>query len=339
MSGNRFAPSLRLTLFAAVFVPILCALGTWQWLRADAKLDVETRLVTRAALPPVRLDAAAPAAPENLARASVRGRILGDRIVLRDNRTHDGRAGYEVFAVIVPEGTIAKVPEGTIAKVPEGTIVEGPDGTIRTVPDGTSEKEPEGTNTAVPDGTSRTDPDGRLEGTPAVRLGGAAEAPRELSQDGAVENARGGTIEGGADRTRAPAPAVLVNFGWVLAAAERSRLPRPELPTGTVTIVGTLDLERDQGVAFGPISEGDDWPRRVQQIDLGALAAALDLRLYPAVLVADPGMPGVQTFTWRAVRMSSDTHRAYAVQWFGLALVLLVGWIVASLRSRAAPAE
>jgi surfeit locus 1 family protein len=260
MTAKSFTPSLRLTLFAAIFLPVLCALGTWQWQRADAKVEIETRLVTQAALPPRRIDTASPAPLEHLARASVRGRVLGDRLVLRDNRTHEGRVGYEVFAAVAPE-----------------------------------------------------------------RL---AEDPQEERAD-----------EPQVERARERASAVLVNFGWIEAPAERSHLPRPTLPAVVVTLVGTLDLQRGQGVAFGPISEGEAWPRRVQQIDLAALGEALDLRLYPAVLVADPGMPGVQTYSWQAAQMSSATHRGYAVQWFGLALVLLVGWVVASLRTPGAPRD
>lgn len=238
----RFAPSLRLSLFALLFLPILCALGVWQWQRAEEKLVVESHLADRAALAPVDLDTARLDMPPDLSRVRLRGRLVVDRMLLRDNRTFEGRAGYQLHAVLVPDGS-------------------GPDDA-----------------------------------------------------------------------------AVLVDLGWVLAPAKRSVLPEPALPGGIVTLVGTLDRNRQQGVVFGAPVEEDGWPRRVQQIDPPALEALLGRPLYPAIVVADAPMPGVQTYSWNPVRMTSATHRGYAVQWFGLALVLAVGWVVASLRrSRSAP--
>lgn len=231
----RFAPPLRLTLFALLFVPILIALGIWQWQRADEKLQLESRLAVQAALPPMELDPERLDAPADLARVRLRGRLLQDRVLLRDNRTYKGRAGYQVHAALVPDGS------------------------------------------------------------------GPGDA------------------------------AVLVDLGWVPAPAQRSTLPQPMLPDGIITLVGTLDRNRQQGVVFDGAAE-QGWPRRVQQIDTVAIAASLGRPLYPAIVVADARMPGVQTWSWNPVRMTSGTHRGYAVQWFGLALVLATGWLIVALR-------
>lgn len=243
MDGIRFRPPLRLTLFAALFVPILCVLGVWQWQRAEDKLAIESRLAARAALAPVTLDPARTDTPPDLARVRVRGRLLLERMLLRDNRTWEGRAGYQLHVPLVLDGA-------------------GPDDA-----------------------------------------------------------------------------AVLVDLGWIAAPAQRTTLPEPELPDGTITLVGTLDRNRQQGVVFGPAMEEEGWPRRVQQIDADAIAALLGRPLYPAIVVADAPMPGVQTFSWNPVRMTSGTHRGYAVQWFGLALVLVTGWLIASLRRPRAVAQ
>ena len=130
----------------------------------------------------------------------------------------------------------------------------------------------------------------------------------------------------------APGRAVLVNFGWVAAPRTRSELPEPALPPGRVRFTGRLLLGEDGPPVFGDAEE-TGWPRRVQRVD----PVAQD-RLFPSValapfrIVADPDAPGVATWTWAPVRMSSDRHRAYAAQWFGLAGVLVLGWLAASLR-------
>lgn len=234
--GIRFAPSLRLSLFALLFLPLLCALGVWQWQRAEEKLEIESRLAAQAALPPVVLDPSRPHEPPDLVRVRLRGQFLAERMVLRDNRTFEGRAGYQLHVPLVPAGA----------------------------------------------------------------------GPHDA--------------------------AVLIDLGWVPASSDRSALPVPELPGETITLLGTLDRNRQQGVVFGSPTAEDGWPRRVQQIDPAAIAALIDRPLYPAIVVADAPMPGVQTFSWNPVRMTSGTHRGYAVQWFGLALVLAIGWLVASLR-------
>jgi surfeit locus 1 family protein len=72
------------------------------------------------------------------------------------------------------------------------------------------------------------------------------------------------------------------------------------------------------------------WPVRVQQIDLKRAEKALGGPLYPAVLkVAEPLTAKFIT-AWQVVNMPPVKHQAYALQWFGLALVLITGisWLV-----------
>ena len=126
--------------------------------------------------------------------------------------------------------------------------------------------------------------------------------------------------------------AFLVGLGWLPAPPRRERLPEPRLPAAPVTIHGRLLKERSETPVFGPVSEGDAWPRRVQRIDPERLEAAFGARLYDWPVIAEAGEPGVQTHVFRALRMTPARHTAYATQWFGLAAVLLLGWIIASVR-------
>jgi cytochrome oxidase assembly protein ShyY1 len=240
----RFAPGLRLTLFAALFLPILIGLGAWQWQRAEEKKELEATIEARLDRPPRPLDLASDSTPPDLARVRIEGRILADRQVLRDNRTHEGRVGYEVHAPVVPVLT----------------------------------------------------------------------TPGE------------------------PPPAVLVNFGWVEAPPTRDELPQVQLPTTPVILTGIVDAAGEQGPTFGEVAETGRWPLRVQQIELDRLREPLGVRLRDATVVADATSPGAQVYNWEPVRMGSGTHRGYAFQWWGLALVLAAGWLFASLERKPPPA-
>ena len=82
------------------------------------------------------------------------------------------------------------------------------------------------------------------------------------------------------------------------------------------------------------MAEAGRWPLRVQQIRIDSLQEPLGVRLQSAPVVADPASPGVRAYNWNPVRMGSGTHRGYAFQWWGLALVLAAGWLFASLERR-----
>lgn len=134
---------------------------------------------------------------------------------------------------------------------------------------------------------------------------------------------------------------VLVQLGWVAAGSRRSELPEVTLPSTPVVIRGRLLPQRPPGPLFGPNLErlGDDL--RLQQVDLEEIAAALEQTLFERIVVADPEAPGVQAWQFEALRLSADRHRGYAMQWAGLGLVLVVGWLFASFRrdARAASGE
>lgn len=229
----RFAPNWKLTLFALVFLPLLLSLGGWQLHRAEEKRGLEAALAAAAAsgVRDLRADELDP--PVHLAPVRISGRLDGERLVFLDNRTHEGRVGYELWAVL---------------------------------------------------------------------------------DDAASEHA------------------FLVGLGWVSAPARRDVLPTVRLPTTPVTLHGVVLTERAEAPVFGPVAEALQWPLRVQRLELDELAEALGLRLYEWPVVVDAGEPGVQTHVFDPVRMGSATHTGYAVQWFGLAAVLLIGWCIASLR-------
>lgn len=121
---------------------------------------------------------------------------------------------------------------------------------------------------------------------------------------------------------------ILVNLGWIAGGPDRTVLPEVQLPTGSVEIVGNL-VEGGKGLLLAVDNWKKAWPVRIQKIELKRVEKALGGPLYPAVLrVAEPLTAKFIT-AWQVVNMPPVKHQAYALQWFGLALVLItgIGWL------------
>jgi surfeit locus 1 family protein len=95
--GRRvFSPSWLMTGITIVLLVLFIGLGRWQWGRAEFKqrlADEFTGNATRV----VELGTRRATDLPRYARIEVRGRWDGSRQFLLDNRTRDGRAGYEVL--------------------------------------------------------------------------------------------------------------------------------------------------------------------------------------------------------------------------------------------------
>ena len=171
----------------------------------------------------------------------------------------------------------------------------------------------------------------------AVRLQGRFDAAHLVLVDNRTFGGRVGYEVFAPLAERGDGTAVLVGLGWVPAPPERSALPVVTLPAGLVSVTGLVDHRAGDVPTFGEDVE-TGWPLRVQRLDVERIATLLDRPLAPWPVMADRGEAGVQQHVFDPVRMPSTTHTGYAVQWFGLAAVLLAGWVIVGVRrGRAAP--
>lgn len=128
---------------------------------------------------------------------------------------------------------------------------------------------------------------------------------------------------------------VLVNRGWVPAPGQgdRDRLPDVETPEGRQALQGRV-WEWPTPLVLGKVNavNPDGWPRRVARLKRsGARERLPDIAGVPVRLVNDT-QPGALRTGWTPDRMEAATHYGYAVQWFGLAIVLLTLTIATSFR-------
>ena len=127
---------------------------------------------------------------------------------------------------------------------------------------------------------------------------------------------------------------VLVNRGWVAADAARQALPQVPRLTGEVVIRGHVYVAPGKPYLLQEQQLGADWPKRIQAVEMNKLGPAVtalgagDLFPYPVRIDADE--PGALSVDWQIVNASPEKHRAYAVQWFTMALVLLGFYLLRS---------
>jgi surfeit locus 1 family protein len=128
---------------------------------------------------------------------------------------------------------------------------------------------------------------------------------------------------------------LLVDRGWVPFTGSRARLPDIALTgTAAVTLTGRLDNLPVGGLALGhaaPAADGS-WPKVTSWPTLAELAAALGEPVVQWMVLLDPGSPDGYVRDWQPPGLSPLRHWAYAIQWWGFAVTLLVIWAVLSAR-------
>lgn len=132
-------------------------------------------------------------------------------------------------------------------------------------------------------------------------------------------------IEGGNRR-------VLVNRGWVPVGRDRNVLPETGAPQGVVEVSGYavvpsgkfFELEKPKDLRSG-------WQTVWQNLDLKRYAAAVPFPLQPVVIRLDPAsVAGGYVREWPRPDARIEVHRGYALQWYGMAVVLVVFYLVTS---------
>lgn len=126
---------------------------------------------------------------------------------------------------------------------------------------------------------------------------------------------------------------LIVNRGWLPAPAFRSQLPAVDLGTHSRTISGKLDRLPRPGLRLAPVdAPGGSWPRVLVFPTIEELSKALEQPLFDYQLLLDPQAVDGFVREWAPRVMGPDKHRAYAVQWFVFALVLVALFVVLNLR-------
>ncbi len=131
---------------------------------------------------------------------------------------------------------------------------------------------------------------------------------------------------------------VLVNRGWVPMGTSRKVLPIIDAPENELSLRGRTDDLPRPGIQMGQrLALAEPYPIVANFPTLAEVSALYrDLTLVPAaeVVLLDADQPGGYLRQWAAPGFPPMRHLAYAVQWFALALALLVIYGVTNIRRR-----
>jgi cytochrome oxidase assembly protein ShyY1 len=126
--------------------------------------------------------------------------------------------------------------------------------------------------------------------------------------------------------------AVLVNLGWVVGSINRQEIPDVQAITGKYQLSGHV-RNIEQGIMLmEQVLVKGEWPLRVQQIELDKFSTLISRQLLPFVVYLDKTESVGYEKNWQPIVMPPEKHRAYAFQWFSLAIAWLLLMIWASIK-------
>lgn len=126
---------------------------------------------------------------------------------------------------------------------------------------------------------------------------------------------------------------VLVDRGWVVGDLRRAVLPDIEIPEGVRSVHGQVYYPSAKGLVLGEIVEPHGALLAViELVDTKLISNLLHKKVYPFIIRLDKLAPFGYARDWPVVSMPPQRHYAYALQWFAMALVLVVIYLVLNLK-------
>ena len=119
---------------------------------------------------------------------------------------------------------------------------------------------------------------------------------------------------------------VLVSRGWI-ELEDRSKLPTINTTKNVLKVQGVLRPESQDFVLENEEMNNKNNPILLQTVNLSELSNFLGKPLSPYILELSELSESAFVKTWQPINLSSFRHFGYAVQWFGLAVVLIVGFV------------
>jgi surfeit locus 1 family protein len=119
---------------------------------------------------------------------------------------------------------------------------------------------------------------------------------------------------------------ILINRGWIPQGQNREKLPAITSVTKNIMLEGLAVLPQ-KTFSFKTIAE-KKWPQRLQALTPEFLHQK---HLQPFIIILTK--PGPYSFMplWQPVSLPASRHYAYAFQWFGLSLTLLIAFFISQL--------
>lgn len=128
---------------------------------------------------------------------------------------------------------------------------------------------------------------------------------------------------------------ILVNRGWLPLTADRQQMPAIPTPENETVLRGMLNTFPVPGRMLGSADKLDStsWPQLVTYLNPADTSVALNTPLAAWIVqLADTEQAGFEGRDWQPVFLTSNKHKAYAFQWYALAAISIILWILNGTR-------
>jgi len=127
--------------------------------------------------------------------------------------------------------------------------------------------------------------------------------------------------------------AVLVNRGWLAGTASRAQLPTVPEIDAPVTITGIAKIKTRDVASFGAGNRsGENWPALVRWVDIGELQQSIPYKLKNFLLLQTNPVEDGLIREWEFVSSPPEKNQSYAMQWFTMAVALILIYLVVNLK-------
>ena len=126
--------------------------------------------------------------------------------------------------------------------------------------------------------------------------------------------------------------AVLVNRGWIAGDSSRRELPEVPPVAGQVTLTGHVYVAPGAPYLLAEQQLQAGWPKRIQAVEMDKIEppimAVTTGKVFPYPVRIDADGAGALLVDWKVVNVSPQKHQGYALQWFSMAAVLFIFYVL-----------
>lgn len=121
---------------------------------------------------------------------------------------------------------------------------------------------------------------------------------------------------------------ILIDRGWIPLVGSRERLPMVEVDTQPREVIGTVYTPYGKAYSLGEMDGGETaWPRRIQYLDFKTMSNRLGQSVQALTIRMHADQADSYKAEWKLFSITPNKHLGYVVQWFGLAITVLVIFI------------
>lgn len=126
---------------------------------------------------------------------------------------------------------------------------------------------------------------------------------------------------------------IIVDRGWVPGELTRRVLPNIQIPKGTVELQGSAYFPSKNQWVLGPaLEEKGNKMIILERVDDQLMSQILQKSVSPFIIRLDKQDTHGFVREWETVSMPPQRHLAYALQWFAMALVILIIFVALNLK-------